>query len=547
MEVQGNLQSLLDGYNRINAGIEERCRTLQSYVTQQREIAAKVEESTEFLNKIQEDVRALNKPIGFRPEDTQTMLNSYELLLAELRVYREKMEDLQHRTTGNSGDLAAIVKQQDDLISTIEGQIKKLRHLLLLRQQFMALVAEITTFIAKYNEVVQDIEKGGKTAQEKIRRYDDVSYYNSKCIHTRVFVFNFLFHQQVIYKIQECEGQLATAQDKGEQIAAEGSVTDRNTITEQLTSLKHQLSALRRAVEQRRGEHENAAAEFKRLAGQIDELLDKMHEQEAIIRCRPLLQLPAESVEQESSKHKALAGDVKALLVATESLFASIPHDSAIPSTLQERISEATFLRDTLPTELASRGAYLEEQLALRSQYESVIRRLNNWMDEARLRLRPPSNGVDFEHIDKELDEHKVNFSMLWKLGYLIHNFLFCFAFKAYFNNEAISPQSLLDNIRTIADQILQSVDTPQQNDLQSEVNALSESVKNCLAAASDRQDQLDKDSRAYKEYEKSLEEVKQAIVANTQSVEETATNIPALKTLIVGLESKLVVLQVIS
>jgi nesprin-1 len=176
MEIQGNLQSLLDGYNRINAGIEERSRTLQSYVSQQREIAVKVEESIEFLNKIQEDVRALNKPIGFRPEDTQVMLNSYELLLAELRVYREKMEDLQHRTTGNSGDLASIVKQQDELIASIESQIKKLRHLLLLRQQFMALVAEITTFIAKYNEVVQDIEKGGKTAQEKIRRYEDVSF-----------------------------------------------------------------------------------------------------------------------------------------------------------------------------------------------------------------------------------------------------------------------------------------------------------------------------------------------------------------------------------
>ena len=139
-------------------------------------MGAKVEESIEYLNKIQTDVRSLNKPIGCKPEDAQTMLDSYENLLAELRMYREKLDDLQHRTSGNSGDLATIVKQQDDLIAAIEGQIKKLRQLLLLRQQFMALVAEITTFIAKYNEVVQDIEKGGKTAQEKIRRYEDVSF-----------------------------------------------------------------------------------------------------------------------------------------------------------------------------------------------------------------------------------------------------------------------------------------------------------------------------------------------------------------------------------
>ena len=176
LELQGRLQNLLDGYNRISNSIEERNRTLQSIVQQQRDIGAKVEESIEFLNKIQTDVRSLNKPIGCKPEDAQTMLDSYENLLAELRMYREKLDDLQHRTSGNSGDLATIVKQQDDLIAAIEGQIKKLRQLLLLRQQFMALVAEITTFIAKYNEVVQDIEKGGKTAQEKIRRYEDVSF-----------------------------------------------------------------------------------------------------------------------------------------------------------------------------------------------------------------------------------------------------------------------------------------------------------------------------------------------------------------------------------
>ena len=212
----------------------------------------------------------------------------------------------------------------------------------------------------------------------------------------------------MIYKIQECEGQLAAAQDKGEQIANEGSVTDRNTISEQLTSLKHQLSALRRAVEQRRGEHENAAAEHQRLAVQLDELLDKMHQQEAIIRCRPLLQLTAESVEQEINKHKTLAGDVKTLLSATETLFSSVPSEISLPSNLQERVSEATFLRDTLPTELASRGSYLDQQLALRSRYETTVRRLNGWMDEARLRLRPPSNGVDFEHVENELREHMV-------------------------------------------------------------------------------------------------------------------------------------------
>ena len=91
----------------------------------------------------------------------------------------------------------------------------------------------------------------------------------------------------------------------------------------------------------------------------------------------------------------------------------------------------------------------------------------------------------------------------------------------------------------------MQSVDTPQQESLQSEVNSLAESVKNCLAAASDRQDQLDKDLRAYKDYEQLLGDAKQYIAAHSNTAEEIATNIPALKTLITAMESKLVSLQV--
>lgn len=82
-----------------------------------------------------------------------------------------KLGDLQ---VGNTGELQGISQQQDDLIQAIESQIAKLRQLLLLREQFIALIAEITAFITKYTEVVRDVEKGGHTVQEKIKKYDDV-------------------------------------------------------------------------------------------------------------------------------------------------------------------------------------------------------------------------------------------------------------------------------------------------------------------------------------------------------------------------------------
>lgn len=89
-----------------------------------------------------------------------------------MKDYRAQLGDLEEC---NLGELANIVAQQDDLIKAIEDQIARLRQLLLLREQFMALIQEITTFIAKYTEIVRDIEKGGHSVQEKIKRYDDVS------------------------------------------------------------------------------------------------------------------------------------------------------------------------------------------------------------------------------------------------------------------------------------------------------------------------------------------------------------------------------------
>lgn len=105
-------------------------------------------------------------------------------------------------------------------------------------------------------------------------------------------------------KIQECEALLAAASDKGEQIAAAGSAADRNMITEQLQSLKQQLTALRRAVERQRQQHEAAAAEHIKLAAELDVVLGWLHAHEAEVRSRPVLSVDVASVLQEQEKHK---------------------------------------------------------------------------------------------------------------------------------------------------------------------------------------------------------------------------------------------------
>lgn len=112
----------------------------------------------------------------------------------------------------------------------------------------------------------------------------------------------------MIEKIQECEALLASAADKGQQIASEGSAADRNSVTEQLQSLKNQLLGLRRAVDAAREQLEQAAAKHKHLAAQLGTALAWLHDHEAQVKSRPLLARDPASVDAELTSHQVRGG-----------------------------------------------------------------------------------------------------------------------------------------------------------------------------------------------------------------------------------------------
>jgi len=89
-------------------------------------------------------------------------------LLKELKHWNDKLSD------NDNESLIEIVKQQEDLINTIEKQLSKLRQLLHLHEQFMTLIADIVMFLTKYSSVVNEIGKSGNTIQNKIKQFDEV-------------------------------------------------------------------------------------------------------------------------------------------------------------------------------------------------------------------------------------------------------------------------------------------------------------------------------------------------------------------------------------
>lgn len=174
LELNEQLQNMKEAHGRVAGIINERALALQKSIDEAEESLARVAEAIQYMTDVQKELHELNKPIGSRVEDVEAMLDAYERILNDLKMNKAKLSDLQ---SINVADLHGVLTQQDDLMKAIESQIAKLRQLLLLRQQFIALITEITTFIAKYTEIVRDIENSGQTTEEKIKRYLYFIYY----------------------------------------------------------------------------------------------------------------------------------------------------------------------------------------------------------------------------------------------------------------------------------------------------------------------------------------------------------------------------------
>lgn len=481
LQLKEQVNVLCDRFARIKTVINDKKNILQKHIKEYKDAVAKIAAALEFLNEIQNKLKALNKPIGSKVEDVLPIIQAYELILNDLKRNKAMLNELQG---GNVHDLQDIMSKQDELISTIEDQISKLKQLLLLREQFFALVKEIEEFISKYTDLTSEIEKSNDSLEDKIKRYDDI-----------------------IVKIQGCEALLATATDKGQQIAAEGTVIDRNNITELLQSLKQQLLALRRTVEAKRQEHERAAAEHKKLAADLSEILQWLHDNEAAVHSRPLLNRDVASVDKKLIEHATLAKNIQSYLDKLTKITDIIKNDDGVPGTLLEMVSEGNSLQTSLPAELANREKHLQDNKKYRQQYQQMVEKLNIWVNEAGIRLDMGKNGTDFENIELDLEEH-----------------------KTFFNTSEPEMKDLVGKrMQDIVDKIWPSLTASEQEELSKEHQKHNQLLKNTLNSAKSRQAQLEQDLEIWKDFCQLVDKIK-AILDKNNIEKEPVTSVEGLR-----------------
>ena len=193
--------------------------------------------------------------------------------------------------------------------------------------------------------------------------------------------------------------------------------------------------------------------------------------------------------------------------------------ETEIPSNVFEMLSTASALVQAMPRDLEDRKQYLENNKNYRLQYDSLVERLNNWVEEAQLKLRPLESGVDYENLLTDLEEHKKYFSEETKLRDLLHS------------------------IHDTANKIWASLGSTDQDKINHEQEFLTQLVKNTLNSAHSKQGEFEENIKTWQAYSYTVEKVK-ALIVESRFDRETPSSLANVKTSIQKVDNHIKAIQ---
>ncbi|GAB6020485.1 hypothetical protein CHUAL_003173 [Chamberlinius hualienensis] len=386
--LQCDLNSLKDRFSRDIKSIIDKLSQLENLLLSRKQYELELQEKAELLKKVEDEIKSLNQPVGPTVEDATKHLDNCQALLKKIQDIRDALDTLCNLSTAATSDSEALLDQLNQFLQAVETQINKLKQMIFLRQQFETVLTEIILTLTKYNDLVASIENADSMGiDDKIKKYQDI-----------------------LSSLAACEANLTSATDKGRRIAGEGTMSDSNAINEQLHSLKDQLTSLKRLVEQRKAEHEEIAEELNRLVQAMDAKIDWLHNNQTAVKTRPLLEVEVDSTIEELNKCNLLESEMSNNLKEVTDLQDKLEQDydfDTLPATIQDRVSEAKVLQQTLPNDLEDLRNYLLTARQLREDYFAAVSRLTAWLNEAEERLKHCDDEVHYEYIAEELDQHK--------------------------------------------------------------------------------------------------------------------------------------------
>merc|ERR1719309_612887 len=322
-----------------------------------------------------------------------------------------------------------------------------------------------------------------------------------------------------VSKLKDCETQLSLASDKGQQIANEGSTADRNQITQQLQSLKTQILTLKKAIEKKRDEHIKSVQEHNKIYSDLENHLEWIQEKESEVKSQPLLKTTVEDVENQILAHKEMTQSIMEYIEKIKNINEAARKEDELPPRVFEMLSTASALIQAMPRDLEERKQYLENNKNYRLQYDSLVERLNNWVEEAQIKLRPFDSGIDFENLQVDMEEHKKYFSEETRLRDLLHS------------------------IHDTANKIWASLGENDQDKINHEQEFLTQLVKNTLNSAHSKQGEFEENIKLWQTYLDNVDKIK-SIIEELKFDPETPSSLASVKTSIQKVDSQIKTVQ---
>lgn len=450
LKLNEQLKTLKDRFNKPT--INDRIKTIEEHIKRYKSSKDRLAQCVEVLQKLRQEIADLNKPIGIDAEDVKSLITTYERILRDLNENKNKVNAIQLDTLP---ELPSILQQHDDAIAAAEKQVANLRQAQLLRDQYHALIEQIENLIVQYGIQIIDIEKSSKPIEEKLNQYDEMTA-----------------------KIQECEGMLASASDKGHKIAAEGTIADSNAITDINQRVKQKLQNLHQQVKVQRQKHETTMAEQNKVSSELADLLAWLHENETACKSRPLLERDPDSVERQTVKHDAFAKGVHERLAEIQKIDEQIDIDSGTVPAVVDMLSEGRSLMANLPKELDERRQYLVDSKQHRIDYIKYVTEFKDWINQAESQLESCNHGIDFANIVSDMDK-----------------------FNSFFENDRPVKELITQKIKTVVDQIWPTLQTIEQNELSEEVRHHKKQLDKVLSTAKQHRAQFEKHNDNWNSY----------------------------------------------
>lgn len=442
MKLNEQLKTLKDKFDQPT--VADRIKAIEDHIKKCKLSKDKLSQCIEVLNKLQQEIRDLHKPIGIDAAGVKEQINSYERILRRLndnknKIYAIQVEDLP--------ELPSVLSKNDETICAVEKQISNLRQAHAVREQYVALVNHIETMIGTLVVQIADIEKSEKPIEDKLNQYDESTS-----------------------QIQECEGFLASVQDRSQKIASEGTVADGNAIAENNQRIKQKLQNLYKQIRAQREKLENTMAEHNKLASELSELLLWLHNNESSCKSRPYLERDPDSVNHETSKQEILTTEVQTRLDQVQKIDEESENDNSIPTSVIDMLSEGRSLIANLPKELSDRKKYLEDSKQHRIDYIKYINEFKNWVHQAEGHLENCKHGIDFKNIASDIDK-----------------------FKSFFETDRPVKELITEKIQSTVDHIWPTLQTIEQNELSDEVRQHKKLLDKTLNSSKQEQAHLTK------------------------------------------------------